>query len=139
MSVPPVTPAGPVAGPRLLRRPREDRAVFGVASGLARYLEVDVVIVRIAFVALTVLGGSGVLLYVIGLIAIPEERPEEAAAVAAGTRTHGATPAVVIGAALIVLGVVNLSGQLVPGLHDMSGPVVLVAIGVLVLVLGGRR
>jgi len=44
-----------------------------VAAGLADYLDIDVVIVRIAFVALTLLGGSGLLLYVAGWLLIPAE------------------------------------------------------------------
>ena len=36
----------------VLRRPVRDRMVAGVAAGLARYLGVDVMIVRIAFVSL---------------------------------------------------------------------------------------
>lgn len=43
----------------------------GVAAGLAEYLDIDALWVRIAFVALAVLGGSGVLLYVAGWLLIP--------------------------------------------------------------------
>ena len=45
----------------------------GVAAGLARYLGVDVMIIRLAFVVLTVFGGAGVALYLAGLLLIPEE------------------------------------------------------------------
>ena len=56
-----------------LRRPFEDRMLAGVAAGLARYVGVDVTIVRIAFVVLTVVGGAGIPLYLAGLLLIPEE------------------------------------------------------------------
>ena len=46
--------------------------IGGVAAGLAEYLDVDVIIVRLAFVALAVLGGSGFLLYLAGWLLIPE-------------------------------------------------------------------
>jgi phage shock protein PspC (stress-responsive transcriptional regulator) len=56
-----------------LRRPFEDRMLAGVAAGLARYFGVDPTIVRIAFVVLTVVGGAGIPLYLVGLLLIPDE------------------------------------------------------------------
>ncbi len=45
----------------------------GVASGLADYLDVDPMVVRIGFVALALLGGLAVPLYLAGWALIPEE------------------------------------------------------------------
>ena len=59
--------------PEALRRPVQDRMVAGVAAGLARYLGVDVMIIRLAFVVLTIVGGAGIPLYLAGLLLIPEE------------------------------------------------------------------
>jgi phage shock protein PspC (stress-responsive transcriptional regulator) len=56
-----------------LRRPARDSVVAGVAAGLARYLGVDVMIIRLAFVVLTIFGGAGIPLYLAGLLLIPEE------------------------------------------------------------------
>ena len=63
------------AGPRrtALRRPVQDSVLAGVAAGLARYLGVDVMIIRLAFVVLTIVGGAGIPLYLAGLLLIPEE------------------------------------------------------------------
>ena len=76
--------AGPPFGPEpsapVLGRPVEDRVVAGVAAGLARYLGVDVMIVRIAFVVLTVFSGAGIPLYLAGLLLIPEEGSEQSIA-----------------------------------------------------------
>ena len=44
--------------PEPLFRPFQDRMLAGVAAGAARYLGVDVTIVRIAFAVLTVVGGA---------------------------------------------------------------------------------
>jgi phage shock protein PspC (stress-responsive transcriptional regulator) len=63
-----------------LRRPFEDRMLAGVASGLARHFGVDVMIVRIAFVVLTVVGGAGIPLYLAGLLLIPEEGSDQSIA-----------------------------------------------------------
>jgi phage shock protein PspC (stress-responsive transcriptional regulator) len=54
--------------------------VAGVAAGLARYLGVDLMIVRIAFVVLTVFSGAGIPLYRAGLLLIPEEGSEQSIA-----------------------------------------------------------
>lgn len=56
-----------------LRRPVQDSVVAGVAAGLARYLGVDVMIIRLAFVVLTIFGGAGIPLYLAGLLLIPED------------------------------------------------------------------
>ena len=56
-----------------LRLPVQGSVVAGVAAGLARYLSVDVMIIRLAFVVLTIFGGAGIPLYVAGLLLIPEE------------------------------------------------------------------
>ena len=48
-------------------------SIAGVAAGVARYFDVDEVIVRIAFVVLTVVGGAGIPLYLAGLLLIPDE------------------------------------------------------------------
>lgn len=56
-----------------LRRPVQDSVLAGVAAGLARYLGVDVMIIRLAFVVLTIVGGAGIPLYLAGLLLMPEE------------------------------------------------------------------
>jgi phage shock protein PspC (stress-responsive transcriptional regulator) len=65
--------------PRQLRRPRDDRLIAGVCSGLGRYFNVDPVLFRVAAVALIFFGGAGVLVYLAAIFLIPnegEERPE---------------------------------------------------------------
>ena len=62
-------------GHRQLSRPVDDRMLAGVASGLARYLGVDVTIVRIVL-AVLVFTGPGVPIYLAGWLLIPEEGAE---------------------------------------------------------------
>jgi phage shock protein PspC (stress-responsive transcriptional regulator) len=59
--------------PRQLARPLDDRMLAGVASGLARYLGLDVLPVRIALVVLCFVGGIGLPLYLAGWLLIPDE------------------------------------------------------------------
>ena len=63
-----------------LRRSTEDRMLAGVAGGLARYLDVDATLVRIAFVVLTVVGGAGVPLYLAAWLLIPEDGADQSIA-----------------------------------------------------------
>jgi len=52
----------------------------GVAAGLADYFDVDPLMVRIGFVALALLGGLAVPLYLAGWMLIPEEGADESVA-----------------------------------------------------------
>jgi phage shock protein C len=63
-----------------LYRPAEDRMVAGVASGIARYLGVDVTAVRIILAVLTFVGGAGVPIYLAGWLLMPEEGAEHSIA-----------------------------------------------------------
>ncbi|MGA3354569.1 MAG: PspC domain-containing protein [Acidimicrobiales bacterium] len=61
------------AEPKPLRRSREGSMLAGVAVGLSEYFDVDVTFVRIGIVALSLLGGAGVPLYIAAWLLIPEE------------------------------------------------------------------
>lgn len=56
-----------------LYRTVQGRVVGGVAGGLADYFGMDPTIVRLIFVLLVIFGGSGVLLYIILWIILPEK------------------------------------------------------------------
>lgn len=62
-----------MAGTRKLYRSRTNRKVAGVCGGLAQYFSVDATLVRILFVVLAVMGGPGVLAYILFWILVPEE------------------------------------------------------------------
>ena len=56
-----------------LHRSRKDRVFGGVAGGIAQSLNADPAIIRLIFAILIIVGGGGILLYLILWIAIPEE------------------------------------------------------------------
>ncbi|WMW21157.1 PspC domain-containing protein [Methanolobus mangrovi] len=57
-----------------LRRSRNDRMLAGVCAGLGEYLEVDPVVVRLLWAVGTFFSlGTGLLIYVLAWIIIPEE------------------------------------------------------------------
>lgn len=56
-----------------LYRSNTDKIIFGVCGGLGEYLEIDPLIIRIIFIALTLAGGSGILIYLVLAILIPQK------------------------------------------------------------------
>jgi phage shock protein C len=56
-----------------LMRKRSDQMIFGVASGIADYLNIDPVIVRLLFVLMALTGGHGIIVYLILTVIMPEE------------------------------------------------------------------
>ncbi len=58
---------------RRVYRSRKDRVIAGVCGGLAKYFSVDPVLIRLVAVATVLLGGAGVILYIIAMFVIPEE------------------------------------------------------------------
>jgi phage shock protein C len=58
-------------------RSKDDRVVFGVCGGLAKYFGIDSTIIRLIFIVATLYHGSGILLYIILAIIIPEESKVE--------------------------------------------------------------
>jgi phage shock protein PspC (stress-responsive transcriptional regulator) len=56
-----------------LYRPRDDRLIAGVCSGIARRFNLDPTIVRIVFVASLFLPGPQILIYLIAWLLMPDE------------------------------------------------------------------
>lgn len=56
-----------------LYRSRTDKKICGVCGGLAKYLNMDVTIMRLIAVLLVLAGCSGLLIYIICALVIPEE------------------------------------------------------------------
>jgi len=53
------------------------KLIGGVCSGLAKYLNMDVNLVRILTVLISLFTGIPIVLYIIALFVLPEERPEQ--------------------------------------------------------------
>ncbi|HCB07846.1 MAG TPA: hypothetical protein DEQ43_26945 [Nocardioides bacterium] len=63
---------------RIRRTTGPDRKLAGVAGGLARHLDIDPVLLRVAFVVLVFFGGAGLLLYVACWLLLPEDGDQRA-------------------------------------------------------------
>lgn len=56
-----------------LYKDKKNEKLCGVCAGIAKYFSIDVTLVRLGLVAFCVLGGSGVLAYIVCAIVIPDE------------------------------------------------------------------
>ena len=146
-----------------LYRSQVDRMLTGVAGGMAEYLRIDPVIVRMSWVVAVILtSGVGLLVYLVLAVVMPTpplhdhaddgdttdaSQPDDADA----PPTEGSRPAapmryatanngaaVVVGSALVIIGAVALASQF--GWFDAwrLWPLILIAIGG-VLILNQRR
>jgi phage shock protein C len=130
----------PSAAQRRLTRSRDDRVIAGVCGGLGEYLGVDAVLIRIAALILVFAGGAGIVLYLIGWIAMPEadgamEATEPIGPEAAPTTRPPSSGAVVLGLVFVALGVFFLLDEVWPDFLSWTyiWPVALIAIGIAIL------
>mgnify|MGYP002513521742 CR=1 FL=1 len=56
-----------------LCRSRSDKKLAGVCGGLAKYLNMDVTVVRLIWALVTVFAGAGLIAYIVCALVIPEE------------------------------------------------------------------
>jgi len=139
---------------RRLYRSRSDRMLWGVCGGLAKYFDMDPTIVRVIAVLLVFANGLGIIAYVIMAIVVPlegskvttprevvEENVEEMKEVASelGREVRRRN---VLGITLIVIGILFLLGSFNLFWWFEWGkfwPLIIVAIGVLIIVSARRR
>ncbi len=62
-----------MADVRKLYRSRTNRQVAGVCGGLAEHFNMDATLIRVLFVVLAILGGSGIIIYIAMWIIVPQE------------------------------------------------------------------
>ena len=129
-----------------LYRSNTDKVIGGVSGGLADYLSIDVVIVRVLFVLLVLFGGSGVLVYIILWIAIPAQTisykvkednsdAEIISDIEAGSVTKKqSNTALGAGIVLIIVGLLFLADRLVPFYNLIDfWPLILIVVGVIII------
>ena len=99
-----------------LRRSRTDKVIGGVSGGLAEYSGIDALLWRVGFVALTLAGGTGIIVYLLLWLLMPVGPPlgagevsERRARPPAGPRSP--VPGVTIAALLILEGLLALSNR----------------------------
>jgi phage shock protein C len=134
--------------------------IFGVAGGMARWLDVDPAVVRLVWALLIIAGGVGLLLYIVAAIVIPEEPLGAAQPMGAGAAPAGSGPAtgggwtaphgsarrdsgsapIIIGIVLMLLGAWFLAERYIDWLDNaLLWPALLIVVGGLLLVGAMRR
>jgi signal transduction histidine kinase len=111
----PVTAVPAPAAHRRLYRATQGRALGGVAAGLAEHLALPVVVLRVAFAALTLVDGAGVVMYAAFWVFVPQRDDAEGE----GTEGRGqllALAALAVGSLLLLhrVGVISTSSSLLP-------------------------
>ncbi|MFI9007292.1 PspC domain-containing protein [Actinosynnema sp. NPDC053489] len=117
------------------RRPHDGRKIAGVAAGIAQRYQIDPVIVRVAFVAMALCNGAGVLIYLLGWLLLAQADDEVSPAESLLGRGHSSTPTALT--VLLGLAVVPATGFFVDGGFTMVGGVLL-SVGAVYLLHRGR-
>jgi len=136
-----------------LYRSRKNRMIAGVCGGIAEYLDVDPVFVRLIAVVMLFLGGGSLIAYILGIVIIPN-RPLDLVMDPASPSSQNAMPSestensghaggLIIGVVMILLGTIFLLRNL-PFFHywwlwdfvswNFFWPSVLILVGVLIIV-----
>lgn len=126
---------------RELRRSKENQVIAGVCGGLGRYLGLDPVLFRIAFLISLLAGGIGLLIYIVFWIAVPEfESVEAEQRDTQLTQANRGNAGLLVGGGLILVGLVILMREIFPWFDTrVMGALVLIAIGAVVVIRGVQR
>ncbi len=132
-----------------LYRSETDKKIGGVCSGLANYFDVDVVLIRVAFVLLLLFGGGGLLAYIILWIVIPTEPKdftkagniqedtsnlEETSEESIETKNKKNNTSLIAGMLLIFFGLLILFDKLLPYYNFIDfWPIILIVVGALMI------
>lgn len=133
-----------------LYRSRTNRIIFGICGGLGEYFNIDPIIFRLIFAALTLGGGAGILIYIVMAFLIPKEPESNAGVQGGGVDFKNQAQGLVqelkeqdslqrknwLGIGIIILGGVLLLDQLLPGRFHIWGfiwPALIITVGILLL------
>lgn len=129
-----------------LMRSETERMIAGVCGGLADYLGVDPVLVRLAFVILFLASGIGLAIYIILWLIMPtpsRAQPairlvDEPVDVDASELKARFSPAATVGVILIAFGAFFLLNQ-IGWMHNAFWPIILIGAGIFYLVRRARQ
>ena len=73
---------------KTLRKSCDNRMICGVCGGIAEYFSIDPTLVRLLFVACSIIFGSGVLAYIVAAIIMPEGKPDHSRDIIPASEAH---------------------------------------------------
>ncbi len=115
---------------------KEHRVLTGVCGGLAEYFETDPVLIRLVFIFFTILGGAGVVLYLVLWFFMSEKKDlhfaeDEMKSTVHNPRRHNQG---VIGFFLIIIGSLILLDNILPGFGIKTfWPLILILAGLAIM------
>jgi len=144
-----------------LHKSRKNKVIAGVCGGIAEYLDVDPVLIRLIAVLFFFTGGATLIAYIVGMIIMPKppleeignapsvQEPNAAPSPVSQAEIHGSAGSLIIGVILIVFGIHFLLRN-IPFFHpyywwfwDMGWqffwPSILILVGLLVIFRGTRK
>jgi phage shock protein PspC (stress-responsive transcriptional regulator) len=133
---------------RRLYKSRHNRIIDGICGGIAEYFDVDPTVVRILWVLVCLLGGSGLILYIVAMIVMPVNPDHVAQPSSPAPGAGGSERKRYWGIVLILVGVfvlmTNLGwfadlGALWSFSRTVVFPVSLILVGVLFIYVHTRR
>jgi phage shock protein PspC (stress-responsive transcriptional regulator) len=128
--------------PKRLERVKDGRMFTGVAAGIGRYLGVDANLVRIGFVALTVLGGCGILVYLAAAVLLPGEDGQPPIIKSLRLPWRSGAGRAAIGATLLVIAAAAVLASTDAVHWDTAAAIAILGFGVILIVAafaGGAR
>lgn len=104
----------------------------GVCTGLAQYFEIDVVLIRAAFAVSFLMGGVGLLFYIVLWIILPSsDHPVTETEKTSNPEMKKKNAQIIGGLVLIMLGILFLAEEFIPWISfHKFWPLILVTIGI---------
>ena len=125
----------PQSDVKKLYKSLRDRMMGGVCGGISEYLDIDSTIVRIVFVVMALFGGSGIIIYIAGLLIFPDNGD----VLTKEVKVEEKSTAGFWGALLIILGILFLISDfgfrginhywMWHGFRGMFIPIIIIALG----------
>jgi phage shock protein C len=151
------TPGGRM---KKLYKSRKNKVVDGVCGGIAEYLDMDPVLIRLIAVLFFFTGGATLIAYIVGMIIIPHQPPEDAresetaqapnvTASCSQAESGGRAGSLIFGILMILFGIHFLLSN-IPFFYqyywrlwdlsrDFFWPSALIVVGLLVIIRGVRK
>ncbi len=132
-----------------LYRSVDDKIIWGVGGGLAKYFSLDSTLVRLILVVFALItGGLGILFYIVAAIIVPNEpggfkNPNESVSNNFGDKTRARRGGgIIIGAALLIIGIFAVLKKFFPVVWfgwGLTWPIIAIVLGIAIIIRSGRR
>ncbi|NLO82169.1 MAG: PspC domain-containing protein [Clostridiales bacterium] len=135
-----------------LYRSRTQRMIGGVCGGIAEYFDIDPTLVRLLFVLSIFIGGTGIILYILALIVMPEapyydvQVEDDNVDAGGGDFIHnvsGNRGAAILGGVLIIIGLLSLVKRIIPDvwyfIKNLSWPIAFILIGIAIIFMAFKK